>query len=61
MRTPAWPGKGGPESQPPATLPELKADEAKKDKSTEYRRWHLRLKRAEETPKPKPPGASRGV
>ncbi len=44
MRTPAWPGKGSPESQPPATLPELLA---KKGEYTEYRRWHLRLKRAE--------------
>ncbi|AEV16149.1 MAG: peroxiredoxin [Thermus sp.] len=33
--------------KPPATLAELKADEAKKAEYTEYRRWYLRLKRAE--------------
>jgi peroxiredoxin (alkyl hydroperoxide reductase subunit C) len=33
--------------KPPATLPELKEDEAKKDQYTEYRRWYLRLKKAE--------------
>jgi peroxiredoxin (alkyl hydroperoxide reductase subunit C) len=33
--------------KPPATLPELKEDEAKKDQYTEYRRWYLRFKKAE--------------
>jgi peroxiredoxin (alkyl hydroperoxide reductase subunit C) len=33
--------------KPPATLPELKADEAKKGEYAEYRRWYLRLKKAE--------------
>lgn len=33
--------------KPPATLPELREDEAKKDLYTEYRRWYLRLKKAE--------------
>ena len=33
--------------KPPATLPELKADEAKKGEYAEYRRWYLHLKKAE--------------
>lgn len=33
--------------KPPATLAELKADEAKKGEYTEYKRWYLRLRRAE--------------
>lgn len=33
--------------KPPATLAELKADEARKNEYTEYRRWYLRLKKAE--------------
>jgi peroxiredoxin (alkyl hydroperoxide reductase subunit C) len=33
--------------KPPATLAELKADEAKKGEYTEYRRWYLRLKKAD--------------
>ena len=33
--------------KPPATLPELKEDEAKKDQYTEYLRWYLRFKKAE--------------
>ncbi len=33
--------------KPPATLLELKEDEAKKDQYTEYRRWYLRFKKAE--------------
>ncbi|SDE96824.1 peroxiredoxin (alkyl hydroperoxide reductase subunit C) [Thermus arciformis] len=48
LNTPAnWrPGEPG-IVKPPATFPELKADEAKKGEYTEYRRWYLRLKRAE--------------
>jgi peroxiredoxin (alkyl hydroperoxide reductase subunit C) len=48
LNTPAdWrPGEPG-IVKPPATLPELKADEAKKGEYTEYRRWYLRLKKAE--------------
>jgi peroxiredoxin (alkyl hydroperoxide reductase subunit C) len=33
--------------KPPATLPELREDEAKKDQYTEYRRWYLRFKKVE--------------
>ncbi|MFN3180069.1 MAG: peroxiredoxin [Thermus sp.] len=32
--------------KPPATLDELKADEAKKSEYAEYKRWYLRLKKA---------------
>ncbi|MGC8877546.1 peroxiredoxin [Thermus sp.] len=48
LNTPAnWrPGEPG-IVKPPATLPELKADEAKKGEYTEYRRWYLRLQKAE--------------
>ncbi|WP_038042324.1 peroxiredoxin [Thermus tengchongensis] len=33
--------------KPPATLDEVKADEARKAEYTEYKRWYLRLKKAE--------------
>ncbi|WP_234558255.1 redoxin domain-containing protein [Thermus tengchongensis] len=33
--------------KPPATLDEAKADEARKAEYTEYKRWYLRLKKAE--------------
>jgi peroxiredoxin (alkyl hydroperoxide reductase subunit C) len=33
--------------KPPATLADLKADEAKKGEYTEYRRWYLRLKKVD--------------
>jgi peroxiredoxin (alkyl hydroperoxide reductase subunit C) len=33
--------------KPPATLAELKADETRKGEYTEYRRWYLRLKKAD--------------
>lgn len=33
--------------KPPATLEELKADEARKTEYAEYRRWYLRLKKAD--------------
>jgi len=33
--------------KPPATWDELNADEARKDAYAEYRRWYLRLKRAD--------------
>ncbi|GAB5601782.1 peroxiredoxin [Thermus sp. FJN-A] len=48
LNTPAdWqPGDPG-IVKPPATLSELKADEAKKGEYAEYRRWYLRLKKAE--------------
>ncbi|WP_281173181.1 hypothetical protein [Thermus amyloliquefaciens] len=48
LNTPAdWqPGHPG-IVKPPATLEELKADEAKKGEYTEYKRWYLRLKKAE--------------
>ncbi|WP_448569159.1 peroxiredoxin [Thermus sp.] len=48
LNTPAdWqPGEPG-IVKPPATLPELREDEARKDQYTEYRRWYLRLKKAE--------------
>lgn len=40
---PGWPGI----VKPPATLDELRLDEAKKSEYTEYKRWYLRLKKAE--------------
>ncbi|WP_234555193.1 peroxiredoxin [Thermus caliditerrae] len=48
LNTPAdWqPGDPG-IVKPPATLEELKADEAKKGEYAEYKRWYLRLKKAE--------------
>ncbi|WP_038046661.1 peroxiredoxin [Thermus caliditerrae] len=48
LNTPAdWqPGNPG-IVKPPATLEELKADEAKKGEYAEYKRWYLRLKKAE--------------
>ncbi|WP_244880480.1 hypothetical protein [Thermus parvatiensis] len=39
--------RGARHRQAPATLAELKADEAKKGEYTEYRRWYLRLKKAD--------------
>ncbi|WP_223903538.1 hypothetical protein [Thermus thermophilus] len=44
--------------KPPATLPELKADEAKKGEYAEHRRWHLRF--AEQTSKPPTPREAPG-
>lgn len=48
LNTPAdgQPGEPG-IVKPPATLDEVKADEARKAEYTEYKRWYLRLKKAE--------------
>ncbi|WP_337845120.1 peroxiredoxin [Thermus sp.] len=48
LNTPAdWKPRDPAIVKPPLTLPELRADEARKGEYTEYRRWYLRLKKAE--------------